>query len=183
MDRHDVFTDPRFRPSDYLNILIRPEHKGWRYDEDDRPMVGDARHKDWLWRMAIHGQRTEPFKERFAHIYESGFFEHAEVRLSDNYILFSALPEETYVAKNPPHVATAVIRPEGESEEWINAELQKVTVGVAGQRHPDGRGSLRVVNSSHRNVHPELPFRMSPAEASAWRANLIGTLQRFDSLN
>jgi hypothetical protein len=178
LDRRRLFSDARFIPADYLNILIRPENGGWRYDEEDRPQRGRARHSDWLWRMAVHGRTTEAFNQQYARL--GGWFADGEVPIADNYILFSSLPSDTYVASNPPQVAVAFVQGNGEEEEWTNSELQRLTLGVAAGFRRNPRDSLRVKNSSHCNVHVELPFKMPAIEAAKWRNRLITTLKQVD---
>jgi len=180
LDRRTVFTDSRFTPSDYLNILIRPENGGWRYDEEDRPNRTEARHPDWLWRIAAHGRTTEEFYRQYRAVDETGWFTDAYVPVADNYILFHST-DQTYVAKKPPMVAEALLQPDGENEDWINPELHQLTIGEAAQHHRTQRAFLRIKNRTHRNVHVELPFFMRSELAVTWRKKLIDALKQYDS--
>lgn len=183
LDRRTVFRDGRFSPLDYLNILVRPDNGGWCYDEEDHPKRKSARHGDWLWRIAVHQESSDAFQERYASIYRSKRFAEVEAPFADNYVLFSSDPDLSYVARNPPVVATAFLRPEGEHEVWNNCQLKRLTVETAAGFHPDGRDFLRIKNPSHRNVHVELPFEMPDTEAASWRNELIATISRFDSVS
>jgi hypothetical protein len=174
LDRRTIFSDPRFRPPDYLNIMLRPKKGGWRYEEDDRRQ--GARHRDWLWRIAVHGRSAKQFKTKYADIYRRGWFQDGEVPMARNYIVFSLSPQETYISKNPPKVATAILKKGvGSSEKWENAELRRLTVDTAASF--GSRRKLRTANASGRNVHPVIRFEMPLDKAMEWRRELITALR------
>ena len=168
IDRRVVYDDSRFDgyTGSYLNILIRPDHTQWRYDENDRPPRD--RHGDWLWRIADHEKKKRPvFDSTYHKIYKTGLLDH-EVKIAKNYIVFATEPNDTYICPNPPEVATAM---RGQHEKWSHSELYRLTVGRA------GRGYLRTTNRSGRNIHPEIRFTMLEDEAAAWRQALISVLK------
>ncbi len=173
LDRRKVFADSRFDPRDYLNILIRPEKSGWRYDETDRRK--SARHKDWLWRIAVHGRRKEPFAREYERIYRDGWFTNKQLSIAQNYVVFSELADKTYISPNPPVVATAVA---GEHEQWSDHALKGLTVGTAAAYLRNGRNYLRTTNRSGQNVHPKIRFDMSTGDAVVWRQRVIAALKR-----
>ncbi|MGC1187787.1 MAG: hypothetical protein WA871_10375 [Candidatus Acidiferrales bacterium] len=179
LDRRVIFADPRFRDYRdlYLNLLIKPTKDGWRYGENDRER--DARHKDWLWRIAIHGRRKESFKSRNRKIYSSGRFADGDVLIAANYILFSPKRTETYIATNPPKVAEAT-KEKGATEIWSDSELRRLTVEKAGSNLDSGRDYLRVPNLSGRNVHRQIRFTLPSEEAVTWRQSLISALRSRD---
>lgn len=174
LERRRLFTDRRFRPQEYLNILIRPENGGWRYDESDRPPRKSARHGDWLWRMAVHGWRKKVFEKKYEHIYRRQWFSDGEVPVAENYVVFSQAADETYISPCPPLVATAII---GDHEKWVDRQLKKLTVDKAAALTPTGRNYLRTTNRSGQNVHPEIRFEMPATEAVAWRRELMSALK------
>ena len=160
-DRRSVFNDPRCieYADKYLNLLIRPENDGWKYDESDRHKL--HRHPDWLWRIADHGRLSgEEFRARHGSTYDGGAFSAAVVRMARNYIVFSSEPEETYISPNPPEVAIA---DRGERERWIDSELRRLTIDKAAQLHRANRGFLR--SRGFGFVHPELRFAMASDDA------------------
>ena len=173
LDRRKLFADSRFDPRDYLNILIRPENSGWRYDETDRRR--SARHKDWLWRIAVHGRCKEPFAREYKRIYRDGWFMNKQVSIAQNYVVFSELAEKTYISPNPPVVATAVV---GEHEQWSDHALKELTVGTAAAYLRNSRNYLRTTNRSGQNVHPKIRFDMSTGDAVVWRQRVIAALKR-----
>jgi hypothetical protein len=174
VNRRDVFDDPRFRKHRdfYLNILIKPTKDGWKYDESDRAC--DARHDDWLWRIAVHDRHKKPFWTRNQKIYETGQFKDGDVPLAQNYIVFSTGADETFISPDPPEVAVAV---KGRHEKWNDNELRHLTVEKAGTILKGGRNYLRIVNSSGRNVHRQIRFNLPSKEASTWRQSLISALK------
>ncbi len=178
IDRREVFGDTRFRKYRdlYRNILVRPGKRGWRYDESDR--APDARHDDWLWRIAVHGKRKELFRARYERIFTTGRFDDGDVQLAKNYIVFSAAPNETYISPDPPKVAMAI---KGEHEKWSDKGLQRLTVGKASAVLASGRDYLRTDNPSGRNVHRQIRFNLPFKEATTWRRSLISTLRKRES--
>jgi hypothetical protein len=177
LDRRNVFTDPRFQKhrDSYLNILIKQSKEGWEYDETDRAL--EARHGDWLWRIAAHDCKKADFESHHQKIYESGHFNDGDVNRARNYVVFSTKKDEIYIAPEPPKVATAI--PERrEHEVWTDDELQRLTVGEAGNNLASGRDYLRVANRSGRNVHRQLRFNLPSEEASRWRHSLVSELRK-----
>jgi len=175
LDRRKVFSDPQLRASDYLNIMLSRHGLKWKYDEEDHPPRQDARHGDWLWRMAEHGREKNAFSAQYAPIYANREFGDGEVPMACNYVVFSDRPDETYVSPNPPVVATGRI---GEHEAWTNSTLKDLTVGTAAQMSRTGRDFLRTENRSGRNVHPAIRFEMPTHEAARWRGTLIAALRQ-----
>jgi len=177
VDRRIVFTDSRFRlhAHCYLNTLIKPAEDGWRYDESDRN--GDAKHRDWLWRIALHDRKKKPFKTKNKTIYQTGEFRDGQILVAENYVVFSSNGDETYITQNPPKVATVKLE-ERKHEKWSDCELQRLTVDEAGKRLASGRNYLRVANRSGRNVHRQIHFRLPPQEARTWRQSLISVLRK-----
>lgn len=165
----------------YINALIRPVKNGWQYDESDR--AESNRHKDWLWRIAAHnGLTTERFNRKHAQVYREEFIpndllEQGDLRLAENYVLFSTTSDDSYICKNPPEVAVAF---RGEHEAWSNETLQTLTVGTATEYLSSGRNYLRVANRSGRNVHRHIRFEMPSTAAVAWRSELIRALKAAD---
>jgi hypothetical protein len=175
LDRRTVFSDPRFRGAAYLNVMLRPGKGGWRYDEDGCPR--SARHRDWLWRMAVHGRSSKQFEARYGHVYRRAWFRDGEVPMAHNYILFSESKAETYVSKNPPRVAAATVKKGfGSSEQWESPKLQELTVDTAAEFR--GRRFLRTANKTGRNVHPVVRFEMPANDVVKWRQQLIAALRR-----
>jgi hypothetical protein len=175
LDRRAVFSDHRFKGAAYLNVMLRAEKDGWRYDEDGCPR--SARHCDWFWRLAVHGRSIKQFEDKYEHVYQREWFRDGEVPIARNYIVFSLLPWETYVSKNPPRVAAAILKKGfGSSEKWENAELRRLTVDTAADF--GGRCRLRTTNASGRNVHPVIRFEMPPDTVVKWRQELIAALRR-----
>jgi hypothetical protein len=179
LDRRRVFTDRRFRPADYLNVMLRREGRKWKYDEDDHPPTKTARHGDWLWRMAVHGRSKAAFAEQYARIYANQEFAEGDVPIASNYVVFSDSADETYISPNPPFVAMGTV---GEHEHWTDRKLERLSVKVAARFSRSARGFLRTDNRSGY-VHPKYPFDMPTAEAIAWRADLISTLKRVTNEN
>jgi hypothetical protein len=178
LDRRAVFSDPRFAPraDQYLNLLIRPENDGWKYDESDRHK--SHRHPDWLWRVAEHGGlRTDRFCAKHQGIYTRAWFSNAEVVMSNNYVVFSSAPTETYISPNPPEVAIAET---GEHERWVEKRLKRLTIQKASALHRTHRACLRSRGFGY--VHPELRFELLPEEATYWRQSLISALQANTAL-
>jgi len=175
LDRGDVYNDERLRQHRdlYLNVLVWPGTKSWDYDESDREE--NARHSDWLWRIAVHGKSKEAFQHRQRRAYKRAQFDGGEVELARNYILFSGASDETYIAPDPPRVATAR---KGRHERWTDKELRRLTVKLAGKETKSGRHHLRTENRSGRNVHPVIRFNLPLEEAIKWRKNLICALMR-----
>lgn len=87
-------------------------------------------------------------------------------------LFFSQLPDETYVAAEPPFVARAE---GGERETWIPGELKRLTVDTASGLHKNGRNYLR--SKGHGYVHRQLKFRLSDRDAIAWRRSLMLALR------
>ncbi len=179
VDRRIVFSDSRFQKHTdlYLNVLIKPEKYGWKYEESDR--APDARHSDWLWRIAVHDRKKASFKSKYKKIYETGRFSDGDVLMADNYVVFSGKSDETYIALNPPKVAKA-IKDRHDREIWDDSELRLLTVGKAGNNLASGRDYLRVANRSGRNVHRQIRFKLPSEEAIKWRKSLISLLQERD---
>lgn len=175
LDRRSVVHDSRFQGKTYINLLIRPDGNGWKYDEDDRHK-GD-RHSDWLWRLSEHGPTgKKQFNAQNKDIRETGHFADSDVSVAKDYIVFSQRPDETYISPNPPLVALAG---KGEHEKWVSNELARLTVDKAAGLHPNGRNFLR--STSQAYVHRQLTFRMRADEVSEWRNSLISTLQQASS--
>lgn len=178
VDHRAVYRSSTLRNKRYINGLIRPQKGGWRYDETDRPQ--SARHGDWLWRMADHrGFTRRDFEARYRKFYDIEWFSERDLnpgklKLGNNYIVFSDHAERTFISASPPIVATAK---KGNHEVWNNAELRRLTVGLASRLLKNQRGYLRVANSSGRNVHRQIRFEMEPDEAIKWRASLISALK------
>lgn len=180
-DVRAVYRDKRFAEfrDQYINVLIRPAKGGWRYDESDR--AKGNRHGDWLWRIADHdGLTTGRFNKKYAQVYReewipNDLLERGDLRLAENYILFSTAAEDAYICKNPPEVAVAF---KGEHEKWSNRQLESLTVTASAQY--GGRDYLRVANPTGRNVHRHICFEMPTAEAIAWRGKLIRALKAAD---
>jgi hypothetical protein len=174
VDRRGVFEDSCFRKHlhSYLNLLIKPTDNGWCHAEDDRE--DHAKHPDWLWRIAVHGRKRKPFKTKYGRIHETGCFRDGDVRIAENYVVFS--DEETYVAPDPPNVAKAIVE-RREHERWTDPKLQQLTASAAGERLASGRDYLRVANRSGRNVHRQIRFKIPFEEASRWRQSLISELR------
>lgn len=173
IDRRMVFKDARFRSRTgrYLNVLIKPENGGWRYDEDDRH--SSYRHEDWLWRIASHdGLEKTPFKRRHRTTYRKRWFAEASVDLAKNYVLFSSAPDETYIAPNPPQIAKAN---RGEHERWMHRALKQLTIDKAAALHRTHRCHLR--NTGFGYSHPALTFQLPVHEAVSWRKSLIAALR------
>src|SRR5439155_27369549 len=123
-----VFTDPRFAGtiSGYLNLLIKPGETCWRYDEKGH--AEKHKHPDWLWRIADRGKLSEAqFSADYSAIIEREKFCRSEARISDNYILFSSQPHESFVATCPPIVASAET---GDHEIWFDDDLKRLTVDL-----------------------------------------------------
>jgi hypothetical protein len=174
VDHRFVFNDPRFEAhaDKYLNLLIRPENDGWKYDESDRHK--SHRHRDWLWRIADHtGLTADAFNTRYQPFRERGSFPAGGVSMAKNYVVFSSAPEETYISPNPPEVAVAE---RGRHETWVEGELKRLTIDKAAQLHKRKRGFLRSRGFGY--VHPELRFEMASDEAAHWRLSLMSALQR-----
>lgn len=177
VDRRDVFRDSRFRgrTDEYLNLLIRPQCDGWEYDESYRPKR--ERHYDWLWRIAAHeGLSQKAFTQKYRRIYEKLWFPDGAVAMQRNYIIFSSSPDETYIASNPPEVATAV---PGKHEHWHRhhylSQLKQLTVDQARELHCAGRNFLRSTNV--QRAHPQIRFEMPEDAALSWRRSLISCLR------
>ncbi|MGA3053865.1 MAG: hypothetical protein ABSD63_06635 [Candidatus Korobacteraceae bacterium] len=183
VDHRAVYRNAILRGKRYINVLIRPEKGGWRYDETDRPRPG--RHSDWLWRIADHrGFTGKVFKSRYRKVYEDEWFSERtlktrDLKLGNNYIVFSGLTGRTFISAKPPIVATAK---KGKHEVWNNAELKRLTVDTASQLLKSQRDYLRVVNSSGRNVHRQIRFEMESDEVTRWRASLISALKHAASV-
>lgn len=177
VDHRSLHRDQRFAQFRhlYINGLIIPENDGWRYAETDRRT--SQRHKDWLWRMADHrGSTREQFGKKHASVCRDEWFADNAVgsgtlRLGSNYVVFSIPPDRAFISPRPPKVAIAR---NGQHEQWTDKTLQAITVGAAAVR--DGRGYLRVVNPSGRNVHRQIKFHMPAEEARKWRDELIAAL-------
>jgi hypothetical protein len=176
LDHRSVYRDPRLKSKCYINTMIRPLEDGWKYDENDRPI--EARHADWLWRMVDHKHiKKEDFEERNASIIRSGSFVEEDVssgniKFANNYILFSDQLNDTYISPDPPLVAFSL---KNTHESALDDELYRLTVDTA--KKINGRGYLRVVNKSGRNVHRHIHFKMQSGEAISWREQLIAKLK------
>ena len=179
LDRRAVFSDRRLRRHRhlYLNVLVRPQGKGWEYDEGDREQK--ARHSDWLWRIAVHGKRKEPFQVRHKKIYKTGQLSNNSVRLATNYVVFSTAADETYILPTPPEVAIAA---SGKHEKWTDDELRALTVALAGATTKNGRDYLRAANPTGRNVHRQIRLDLPPDEALEWRSSLISALRMRNAI-
>src|ERR1035437_5490017 len=125
MDHRYVRDDPRFKGKGYLNVLIEgdPRSERWIHTENDRRH--GARHKDWLWRIADHGEEDQKtFNRELQTAYEQGWFSNATticgrpLSMAENYVVFS----DEYISDNPPEVAHAR---NGSHEEWTNNELRE----------------------------------------------------------
>jgi hypothetical protein len=178
LDRRDVFKEERFRRfrALYLNTLIQPADGGWRHDEGDRNTK--AQHRDWLWRIAVHGRVKKKFKAANRRIYETGRLGAKNIQLARNYVVFSSASDETYISSNPPRVALAI---RGRNEEWNDRELRRLTVEKAGSIHKSGRDYLRIANPTNRHVHRHLRFALPAAEARERRRSLIAALKERDA--
>lgn len=166
---YEICRDARLSRFSYINTLIAPDNGGWRHEESDRPRPD--RHKDWFWRIARHSGKQEVFDRKYAAVVSSGRFMEADVTLASNYVLFSADLKRTFISPVPPPVATAKT---GGHEVWSNPKLQELTVGTAGRT--DGRGYLRSINDSNRNLHRQIRFKMSSEDSEEWRSALIAAL-------
>lgn len=177
VSRSVLFGNKDFDRSKYLNLLISPSQGGWRHDEDDR--LVQFRHKDWLWRIAVHGRSSRQFNAQYERVYNDGWFRDGEVPIAANYVVFSHLPAETYIAERPPRVAAARLEKGiGHHEKWENSELKELTLGIAA-RFGSTR-TLRTENASGRNVHPVIRFRMPADEAIEWRQSLVQALRKAE---
>lgn len=174
LDRRFVYSDIRFSQhlGLYLNLLIKPHMEGWQYDESDREKK--ARHRDWLWRVAVHGRDKNSFQSKHRKVYQTGRFDNDYIRLEENYVVFSTADDETFVSPNPPEVAIAKV---GQHEQWTNQRLQTLTVETAAALLASRRNYLRTVNSSGRNLHRQIRFDMPLDQASEWRHRLISALR------
>jgi hypothetical protein len=173
LNRYEIFDDPRFVPhaDKYLNLLIRPDLNGWKYDERDRHR--SHRHPDWLWRIADHGRLSrEQFCTRHQRVREAGGFAGCAIPMARNYVVFSSMSDETYLSPNPPDVAIAE---RGEREVWVNASLKHLTIDRAAQLHNANRRHLRSRGFGYS--HPELRFEMGADEAGDWRRSVIAALR------
>lgn len=174
LNRCELLKDTSFHQSRYLNLLIAPKRGGWEYQEDGR--LETFQHTDWLWRIAAHGRSSRQFNAQYERVYKAGWFRDGEVPIASNYVVFSNLPGETYIAGRPPRVAAAKVEKGiGHHEKWENSELRKLTLDVAAQF--GSTRTLRTANASGRNVHPVIRFRMPADEAIEWRRSLVQALQ------
>jgi hypothetical protein len=174
LDRRLAFTDVRFEVQNYINLLVTPDGDRWIYEECDRPKAD--RHPDWLWRIAEHGVKAQPFKQAYERVYKDGRFWDQEVKLANNYVIFSSCSYSTYIVPSPPEVAVAM---GGEHEYWIDSALKRLTVDYASELHKKRRNFLRSKGLGY--VHPKLRFRLGADAADSWRQELISTLrERFN---
>jgi hypothetical protein len=178
LDRSSFYRDERFRRHRqlYLNLIVKPSSGGWLYDENNRDR--SARHKDWLWRISRHGNNKKAFAEKYRGIYEAGRWSDGDVQQAKNYVVFSTSPDETYLSPRPPEVAIAI---KGQHEDWTNRELQRLTVGIAGQLTQERRDFLRTENPSGRNVHPQIRFSLELNDSIGWRQLLISAIKFYET--
>ena len=102
--------------------------------------------------------------------------DNSNLRLAENYVLFSTEADDSHICTNPPDVAIAV---KEEHEVWSNDRLRALTVGKAAAVLNSKRDFLCIKNKSGRNVHRHILFLL---EAIAWRSELIRALKRYATL-
>ena len=171
LDRRSILQDATFSQADYANLLIRRQGNGWLYDESDRPQ--SDRHDDWLWRIATNRTRKKSaFESRHKIIYETGRFDDGDLEVGENYVVFSNQVDQTYISRNPPHVATA--RPGYEHESWCSEVLRKLTVAKAAECNRQRRDYLRTGAAGYS--HRQLVFDVPDGEGAEWRRSLIAAL-------
>lgn len=175
----DIWTRPELEPyRRYSNLLIRPVQRGqWEHYE---PMRG-VNHRDWLWRIADHGGlRKRDFRQLQAGnlLTPESTIRGRPVSIAENYVIFSARPDETHIIVRPPLVA--VCNNNGQPEEWLRSRISRAirahTLGVASE-YGSHRDSLRSVNKQHS--HPLVRWRMPSDKAARWRAELFALVSRF----
>jgi hypothetical protein len=175
VDRRSIFEDSRFQGKTYINLLIKPDGNGWKYDEYDRHE--DHRHIDWLWRISDHGKiKKDHFMARYLELSNSGWFLDSDIVIERDYVLFSQESDKTYISPDPPLVATAR---NGEHEQWTSSEFMNLTVGSAAQLHRGRRDFLR--SSGHGYTHRQLRFKLPSDRAVEWRQSLISALRRSEA--
>lgn len=166
VDHRAVFSDGRLKnyQDKYINTLVRPGPcvGTWRHDEGTRPK--QHVHQDWHKRAGVTW-RGNNFGEEFSE---------EDVSIVPMYVVFSDDVKRTFISPNPLHIATATWRESGEQEVWTPeaASARALTIGMVGQK----RESLRIKNSSHRNVNRHAKFCLEPEAASQWRARLLTEL-------
>jgi hypothetical protein len=171
LDRRSFLQNTAFREAHYINLLIRWQGNGWAYDETDRPEPD--RHDDWLWRIAKNRtRRKSAFETRHKRIYEAGRFDDGDLEVGENYVVFSDQADQTYISRNPPHVATA--RPGDEHETWCSEALRRLTVAKAAECNRQPRDYLRTGAAGY--PHRQLVFGVPDGEGAEWRRSLIAAL-------
>jgi len=161
----------------YLNLLISPKGKTWQHNE---PGANKWEwHGDWLWRIANHkGLHSSAFKRSQT---ENKFSANSRLgnrplTIAANYIIFSADPKLTFVAKkHPPVVARS--NGTGCTETWGSEPFSR---GVKGQTVSvalahGGRGTLRT--SNRQRAHPHVRWEMNDSDGERWRERLIALLR------
>jgi len=158
----------------YCNILVRPSESRGYWEHFEPCLQGNRRHKDWLWRTALHVRLK---KERFEDIHKSDHFKPGamiggiRVDFAPNYVIFSSDPTKTLVLPDPPVVATHY---KGKAhEEWredrISQGIMRLTLGEAA-RVSKARW-LRTGNL--QRPHRQIRFELTPEDTENWRASLM----------
>ena len=176
MDHRYIRDDARFKGDGYLNVLVEADRdkERWMHAENDRRR--GARHKDWLWRIADHGEvDQETFKHELKAVYEQEWFSNATticgkpLRMAENYVVFS----DEYIPDNPPEVAHAR---KGSREKWTNEDLRHAVFGTAGN---ETRTNIRTTNPSI--AHPHIRWSLEHEAAKNWKDNLIRAMKEHSS--
>jgi hypothetical protein len=151
----------------YKNLLVRPHNGGWEHWEPGLPKK--EWHSSWLSRLTFNDPETDEFTEAQTKNFLSR--DQAERFVDENYVVFSAAPEGTFICERPKVVANCD-KP-GELESWRESDFaRKMKCFTVGHT----RGSLRIRNMQRPHRHSI--WRTSAREIDGWRDKFIGWLHR-----
>jgi hypothetical protein len=162
----------------YLNLLIVPDGKAYAH----REAQPGNQHENWLWRMTTSRGKSwrskdfDAFKDPHCTMsFRPGIDRAANgepIQLAPNYILFSTDPTETFVASDPPVVASVEPNKSDWRERWVGTAVAQgihaLTVGARPRRT-----TLRTARRWNQHPHMRLD-----RDAAAWRTDMLALLDR-----
>jgi hypothetical protein len=178
-----IFLDPEFKTyRRYLNLLIKPadrDGKDWVHEEPAATSPRET-HSDWLKRVAIYQRYTKTALEKQCaadKVRVDQTLDGKPFLFGANYVIFSRIPEDTLVLKNPPIIAYSE---SPKAEVWrrdaLSQGIWKRTFGQLRMNKPECLRGLRLDNKIQQPHSPPARWTMEEGSAERWRSDLMAYL-------